>query len=634
MYNLGVVLSTGTIYIPMPSRDASGGGSTFSAALEAADFDIHKNGSTSALTISTGTITINQSVGSIAGKNFVSIALSNDTDFTAGAHYQVWLTPNDETVDGQTVAECIAVFNTETNAQKAIRTFNESVYKTDVVVNSTANTTTAVDLQDFLDAQAPNDSTVGMLYAWEDSTGELEYFRVQSMTGRLATVEAWPAGGALSAAVAANDKLWPVQHVDINVTAISDDITAANNAESFFDGTGYAGTNNTIPTVTTLTGHTAQTGDSFARLGAPAGASVSADIATVDNNVDAILVDTAEIGAAGAGLTAVPWNAAWDAEVESEVVDAINASTRLTGIEGATFSSATDSLEAIRDRGDAAWTTGAGANPTTLLTTTIATLSSQTQFTLTAGSTDDDAYNGCIVVIEDASTSTQKAVGYVQDYIGATKTVTLGTDPGVFTMAATDNIDIVAMPKEFFDVMQATNANNVASALNANVTAISSDQAAANNLEADYDGTGYTKTNSTIGTVTTLTGHTAQTGDSFARLGAPAGASVSADIATVDTNVDAILVDTAEIGAAGAGLTAVSLAATGLDAVTLSEPSAVPVWGTVTAREGLAWVTSMHRNKIISNSTEITLRNDADSADIAAAPVTATTSSVTRGEYV
>lgn len=35
-----------------------------------------------------------------------------------------------------------------------------------------------------------------------------------------------------------------------------------------------------------------QTGDSFARLGAPAGASVSADIATIDAIVDAILVDT------------------------------------------------------------------------------------------------------------------------------------------------------------------------------------------------------------------------------------------------------------------------------------------------------------------------------------------------------
>lgn len=47
-----------------------------------------------------------------------------------------------------------------------------------------------------------------------------------------------------------------------------------------------------VTKVNTLDGHTAQTGDSYARLGAPAGASVSADIATVDGNVDAILVDT------------------------------------------------------------------------------------------------------------------------------------------------------------------------------------------------------------------------------------------------------------------------------------------------------------------------------------------------------
>ena len=40
-----------------------------------------------------------------------------------------------------------------------------------------------------------------------------------------------------------------------------------------------------------------------------------------------------------------------------------------------------------------------------------------------------------------------------------------------------------------------------------------------------------------------LNGHTPQTGDSFARLGAPAGASVSADIATVDTVVDGIQSD-------------------------------------------------------------------------------------------
>lgn len=45
----------------------------------------------------------------------------------------------------------------------------------------------------------------------------------------------------------------------------------------------------------------------------------------VKTDIDAILLDTAEIGAAGAGLTAVPWNSAWDAEVQSECTDALNA---------------------------------------------------------------------------------------------------------------------------------------------------------------------------------------------------------------------------------------------------------------------------------------------------------------------
>ena len=87
--------------------------------------------------------------------------------------------------------------------------------------------------------------------------------------------------------------------LEVDATAISGDSTAADNAEAFFDGTGYAGTNNVIPTVTTLTGHTAQTGDNYARLGAPAGASIAADIAEVEGQTD-------DIGAAGAGLSAVP----------------------------------------------------------------------------------------------------------------------------------------------------------------------------------------------------------------------------------------------------------------------------------------------------------------------------------------
>jgi hypothetical protein len=45
-------------------------------------------------------------------------------------------------------------------------------------------------------------------------------------------------------------------------------------------------------------------------------------------NIDAIETDTQDIqtqvGTAGAGLTGIPWNAAWDAEVESEVNDALD----------------------------------------------------------------------------------------------------------------------------------------------------------------------------------------------------------------------------------------------------------------------------------------------------------------------
>lgn len=86
------------------------------------------------------------------------------------------------------------------------------------------------------------------------------------------------------------------------------------NVEAPATAVGLSGT--TVGTVTTLTGHTPQTGDSFARLGAPVGASISADLAAVEAQTD-------DIGAAGAGLTAVPWNPAWDAEAESEANDAL-----------------------------------------------------------------------------------------------------------------------------------------------------------------------------------------------------------------------------------------------------------------------------------------------------------------------
>lgn len=74
--------------------------------------------------------------------------------------------------------------------------------------------------------------------------------------------------------------------------------------------------------------------------------------------------------------------------------------------------------------------------------TTIASLSSQTSFTLTSGPAEDDALNGCRVIIHDVASGVQCGQAVVLDYTGSTKTVTLvaGT---TFTAAATDNISVM-----------------------------------------------------------------------------------------------------------------------------------------------------------------------------------------------
>jgi hypothetical protein len=155
----------------------------------------------------------------------------------------------------------------------------------------------------------------------------------------------------------------------------------ASGANGFEAGKSYslvitAGTVDGVSVVGEVVGYfTLERGAVFARLGAPAGASIAADLAAIEAQTD-------DIGTAGAGLTAVPWNAAWDAEVQSEVQDAIEANNldhvagTATGIPAipsgtyfdqimddgtATFDRTTDSLQAIRDRGDAAWV---GSGPT------------------------------------------------------------------------------------------------------------------------------------------------------------------------------------------------------------------------------------------------------------------------------
>jgi len=118
----------------------------------------------------------------------------------------------------------------------------------------------------------------------------------------------------------------------------------------------------------------------------------------------------------------------------------------------ATFATDSITADALAADGVAEIAAAAGGGANILVSTTIATLATQTSFTLTAGCDQDDAYNSMMVVVQDAGDATLKAVGYVATYTGATKTVTLQADPAVFTMAAGDTVSILAFPDVTGDV--------------------------------------------------------------------------------------------------------------------------------------------------------------------------------------
>lgn len=210
-----------------------------------------------------------------------------------------------------------------------------------------------------------------------------------------------------------------------------------------------------IPTVSTLTGHTAQTGDSFARLGAPAGASISADIADVPT--------VAEFNA----------RTLLAADYFDPAVDAVATVTNLTNLPAIPanwLTSAGIAASALDGKGD--WNIGkTGYSLTQAFPTNFADLS----ISVTTG------------LVDITQTAADKA------------------------WSATTRI--------------LTAANNITS----------------DNSAITMSSSGVVGTVNLTNTLTTYTGNTVQTGDSFARIGAPAGASVSADIASVKVDTGTTL---------------------------------------------------------------------------------------------
>jgi hypothetical protein len=119
-----------------------------------------------------------------------------------------------------------------------------------------------------------------------------------------------------------------------------------------------------LASVGTAATDTAQTGDSYVRLGAPIGASLSADIAAVKTDTGNLVMRVTAtlfsgITSLAQWLGLLAGKQAGDSTARVEV--------RATGAGSGTYNETTDSQEAIRDRGDVAWATASGFSTSSAL---------------------------------------------------------------------------------------------------------------------------------------------------------------------------------------------------------------------------------------------------------------------------
>jgi hypothetical protein len=467
-------------------------------------------------------------------------------------------------------------------------------------------------------AQASNGTIQANVHRWLTATpNALQSGRVDGYLGAVA------AGVIAAASFAANalDAVWS---------------TAARTLTAFSDSSGVTTLLGRIVGTLAAGTHNPQSGDAYARLGAPAGASVSADIAAVNAKTTNLPASPAAVGSnmgtvssvtgsvnsvtTGVTLSAAAVQAIWDAATSALTTAGSIGKYLLDHIIGI-LATGTHNPQT----GDAYARLGAaGAGLTALGDTRIANLDAAVSSRLatsgytappTAGAVADQVWDEA-----SADHNSPNTMGAKLNSAGAASDPWGVALPGAYTSgqagkivgdnlnakvgdvkAKTDNMP--ASPAAVSDIPSAaTIASTVWSAVTRTLTAAS-------------DSSGVTTLLGRIlGTLDTGT-HKPQTGDSYGRLGAPTGASVSADIAakpsTADVNaqvVDALATDT------------------------YAEPGTVPA-ATSSLAAKIGWLFTLSRNKRTQTATTATLRNDGDGGNIGQATVSDDGTTFTHGKF-
>ena len=275
--------------------------------------------------------------------------------------------------------------------------------------------------------------------------------------------------------------------------------------------------------------------------------------------------------------------------------DVLTNGTVLSLMAGTGFDTSTDSLEAIRNRGDAAWTTATGFS-----THSAADVWSVATRVLTAGTNIVLAKGVGVTGFNDLSAAQVNAEAdqALADYDGPTNTemVAAFTQIKGSTWATTDTLEAI---RDRGDAAWIT------------ATGFSTHSA------ADVWAVG-TRT-ITGGTITTYTGNTPQTGDAYAIVnsGTHGNAALKTLIETVDTVVDSILADTGTDGVVLSSATQQSIATALLDLSNGVETS-------YTLRQALRLILSSAAAKLSgAATTSVVIRDIGDTKDRITATVDA-----------
>lgn len=395
--DLGIVRPGTTLYIPFHTFSSDDPSASMTiTGLATTDIEVYKNGGTTQRASDAGYALLDTDgidFDATTGIHGISIDLADNTTadfYTAGAQY--WVVIASITLDAATINFIPVTF---------------TIGYPDALINTTIATLASQTSFTLTAGPAEDDALNGMWCIIHDiaSAVQLGYGIISDYTGATKTVTL-AAGTTFTAAAGDNISLMgpmPLQPA-----------TAGRTIGVESDGD--------LTKVNTLDGHTAQTGDTYGAL--------PTNFSDLSVTVTTGRVDVASV--AGTAQTANDNGA----DINAILTDTgTTLETHLTDIKGGTFSGATDSLEAIRDRGDAAWTTGSGTGLSSLATGTAQAGAAGT-ITLAAGATaTDNLYNGARIATTGGTGAGQSRM--ITDYNGTTKVATIApnwtTNPGADT---------------------------------------------------------------------------------------------------------------------------------------------------------------------------------------------------------